>query len=101
MKIFSDNYDYITNENEKNHAYQLGTNKFSHLTNDEFKAYVNKGGTTNNRPRDYDPYISTSEFDKGNYIYTIIIYIKSNLFVFDIYPLYYQIPSGKLLCRPL
>lgn len=43
--IFSKRYDEIEEFNAKHDHVKWGINKFSHLTSEEFAAYVNNGGT--------------------------------------------------------
>jgi len=44
IQNFADNDDYITASNAKKQSFTLGHNKFSHLSSDEWKAYIAKSG---------------------------------------------------------
>jgi len=44
LQIFADNFDAIEAHNAQNLTYQLGINKFSHMTNQEFAEFVHLGG---------------------------------------------------------
>ena len=44
LSIFANKYDEIEDHNKKDPDTVWGINKFSHLTNEEFKAFVNRGG---------------------------------------------------------
>jgi len=44
IQNFADNDDIIATSNAANKSYKLGHNKFSHMSNAEFKAWVAKGG---------------------------------------------------------
>jgi len=44
LQIFADNMDMIEAHNSQNLSYQLGINKFSHLTQQEFSEMVHLGG---------------------------------------------------------
>jgi C1A family cysteine protease len=46
LQNFADNHDVIENHNSGNHSYQLGHNKFSHMSTAEWKEFVGRGGLT-------------------------------------------------------
>jgi hypothetical protein len=46
LQNFADNHDVIENHNSGNHTFQLGHNKFSHMSTAEWKEFVGRGGLT-------------------------------------------------------